>query len=89
MAQPVEFVGANKSLAAPEGMEKVVQPLPVFSNGITTISCWQLSPEEMRQIHDSGGKVFLSIMSGPSQPPCYVGSKESVLIVNAPFGNWK
>ena len=81
MAHPGEFEGMNTMLTAPAGREEEVGTLACFRNGQVIVSCWQLTPEELQAVIDSGGKVFLSIWGGRTQPPCYVASEESVLSV--------
>ncbi len=66
--KPISFPEANKSLLAPSGQEETVVPLPVFSDGTQCISCWQPDDEE-RALIALGAKIWLHVLSGPSQPP--------------------
>jgi len=89
MGQAIDFLGSNKTLGVAEEMQHNVSPLRVYSNGTSCISCWQLSEAELQEIIDSGGKLFISVMFGPTQPPVYVGSESMVREVNADLGLWK
>lgn len=88
MAQPVEFDGSNMVLRAPEGAENV-SDLPTFTNGMCSVSCWQLSKEEIAEVARTG-RVFLSVFSGRSQPPVFVGAEQEVRAVVMDFGGvWR
>ena len=87
MATPVAWNGINKLLTAPEGYcTEQVQDLPAFNNGVCSVSCWQLTPEELADIIQNDGKVFISIFCGPSQPPVFVGSEETCRGVVVDYG---
>lgn len=88
MGTGVDWPGANKSLGPPPGKdESQVRTLRVFSNGVECVSCWQLDEEELAEVVRTG-KVFVSIFSGSSQPPVYVGSETSVREMSADYGVW-
>lgn len=90
MAEAIEFPGVNCHLNAAPGTEHSVSSgLPVFRNGVSCVACWQLSAEELGDVIKSGGKVWVSVMFGLSQPPMFVGSEETVRSVNADYGVWK
>lgn len=91
MAKPVDWYGVNKTLITPKGETKDrVQDLPVFNNGVMSVSCWQLSPDELADIVQSGGIVFVSVWFGQSSPPLFVGSEETVRSLVVDFGKvWK
>lgn len=83
---PVEFPGVNLRLnAAPGSEHNVNSGIPAFNNKVSTITCWELSAEELRDILATG-KVWVSIMAGSSQPPLFVGSETSVRDTNADYG---
>lgn len=86
MAEPIKFAGHTHDFGPPVGLDEMVGRLPVFMNGATVVSAWQLAPEELQAIIDSGGQVFLSVMSGMQVFPCYVGSEESVKAVASDTG---
>lgn len=75
MGEPVKFSGHTHDFGPPPGLDEMVGRLPVFMNGRTVVSAWKLSDEELDEIKATGGVVFLSIMSGTSVFPCYVGSE--------------
>lgn len=88
MAHPVNFSGANMRLLPPEGSENV-QELATFTNGFCSVSCWKLEPDELAEIARTG-RIYISIFSGRSQPPVFVGSEDSVRGVVVDFGGvWK
>jgi len=74
------------TLAAPEGMEDEVSSLPCFRNGIMTVSCWQLTQSELNEVVASGGKVFLAVMFGATQPPVFLADEHSVREVVSRYG---
>jgi hypothetical protein len=85
MARPIHFAGANATLGAPAGNEHNVEPLHVFRNGRVCVSCWELTPEEI-----AAGVVFLSVYSGPTQPPVMVADEGATRSVLADTGGvWK
>lgn len=77
MASAVDFKGANLTLTAAKGDEDRVREMKAFFNGNTTVSCWELSPEELEEVSRTG-KVFVSILSGKTFFPMFVGNSESV-----------
>ncbi|NNU62445.1 hypothetical protein [Ochrobactrum soli] len=84
MATPTKFHGSNMKLLPPAGSENV-EPLHTFTNGCCSVSCWELSPEEQAEIIRTG-RVFLSVFSGRSQAPVFVGSEDTVRSVVVDFG---
>jgi hypothetical protein len=76
MATGENFHGANMVLQPPPGSENV-EPLHTFTNGYCSVSCWRLSAEELAEVNRTGC-VFVSILSGRTQPPVFV-STESVM----------
>lgn len=84
MGDPVFFHGANTRLGPPPGAENVGD-LYTFTNGYCSVSCWQLSPAEIDEVNRSG-RIFVSILSGRSQPPVFVGDEDSVRGVVVDYG---
>jgi hypothetical protein len=84
MAHPVHFAGANMRLLPPESAENV-QEISTFTNGTCSVSCWELSAEEIDAIALTG-RVWLSCLTGRTSPPVFVGSEETVRDVVADFG---
>lgn len=87
MANPIHFEGVNKVLTAPEGCTEPVREMPVFTNGTTCISCWKFSAEELAEIAATG-QVWVSVMSGGTQPPIFVGNYGNTRDVNENLGVW-
>lgn len=89
MARPVEWNGANAGLGAPKGMDALsCSSLPVFKNGINCVSCWKLDEAEIAEIIKTKC-IFVSLWSGKTQPPIYVGTEENVRELIADNGVWK
>ncbi|MDX0251164.1 hypothetical protein GOC31_20925 [Sinorhizobium meliloti] len=88
MGIPVQFSGANMLLRAPEGAENV-SDMHTFTNGMCSVSCWELSAEELAEVNRTG-RIYLSVFSGRTQPPVYVGDEESVRSIVVDFGGvWR
>lgn len=90
MSEPVKWKEANKILVAPQDTTKEqVQDLHVFSNGNVCVSKWKLSEEAIKEIIDTGC-IFLSVYSGNSQPPVFLGSEAETHAVAVDYGPvWK
>lgn len=89
MARPVKFNGANKELVAPKGIDDLsCSSLPIFNNGINCVSCWELNDAEVEEIIKTK-RIYVSIWSGKTQPPIYIGSEETTREVIADNGVWK
>jgi hypothetical protein len=91
MANPICWHGMNKTLQAPANEDKQrIQDIHVFNNGNCSVSCWQLTPEELADLVQNGGKIYLAVMFGKSQPPVFVGSENTVRSVVIDYGGvWK
>lgn len=91
MANPIPWHGQNRRLIAPANIAKdIIQDLPVFNNGKLSVSCWQLTEIELCDIIQNGGKIYLAVVFGPSQPPVFVGSEDSVRELVIDYGQvWK
>jgi len=76
MAAAVQFPGSNWFLGPPAGAENVVG-MHTFTNGHCSVSCWELSAEEMVEVNRTG-RIFISILSGRTQPAVFV-APESVM----------
>lgn len=90
MSKPVDWYGKNKILKAPKGTtEEQVQDLHIFSNGVVCVSRWQLSEEALKEINETGC-IFVSLISGNTQPPLFVGSHDEIREVTVDYGPvWK
>lgn len=91
MANAIPWHGQNRRLTAPKNIDKdIVQELCIFNNGKVSVSCWQLTASELADIIQNNGKVYLAVVFGPSQPPVYVGSEDSVRELVIDYGKvWK
>lgn len=76
MGCAVDFTGSNMTLGAPSGVENV-EAMRTFTNGHCSVSCWELDDAEIEEIVKTR-RVFLSVLSGRTQPPVFVAS-ESVM----------
>jgi hypothetical protein len=86
MGKPIDFNGTNVKLL---GGREDVADMHVFGNGQCCVSCWELTQEELDAICKSG-RVYLSVFSGESSPPVFVGSRSTVRAVVADYGGvWK
>jgi hypothetical protein len=90
MSKPIDWHGANKTLVAPKGTtSEQVQDLRVFSNGVVSVSRWQLSADAIKEINETGC-IFVSVYAGKSQPPMFVGSHDESREVAVDYGPvWK
>ncbi len=90
MARPIEWHGQNKVLSAPKNDKDRIQDLHVFNNGNCTVSCWQLTNEELAELIQNNGKVYLCVWYGPTQPPVFVGTEDNVRELVIDYGGaWK
>jgi len=54
------------------------------------VSAWKLSAEELEAIINNDGVMYVTVLSGQTQPPVYVGSEATVREVVADLGGvWK
>lgn len=78
---PIEFKEQTKVLNKPESMtDEECSSLPVFNDGKQCISCWQLTFRERLKAL-LGGKIWLGILSGASQPPVWMSVEKTVFKV--------
>ena len=82
MADPVDFGGSNATAIAPEGLEEEVRDMPVFSDGVQTISCWHLSAQELAIIANTKC-VWLSVRAA-GMPPVLVSGDAMVQFDGGP-----
>lgn len=84
MGVAVEFPGTNIRLTAPRGRDDV-NTVHAFTNGTMCVTCWQFSQEEADEISRTG-RVYLSIMSGKTMPPAFVGSETATRDLCVDYG---
>lgn len=83
MAIPIKFEDANDVLL---GGDPEVLDLPIrrgtdiMASGTvpTVISCWQLSPEELKEIIETG-VVYLKSWGITHPPICVIGNRQSII----------
>lgn len=84
MASPVNFEGQNVIYKSPPGEEDRVQPLHVMTNGRFVTSCWELSPEEIAEVSQTG-RIFLTVINCDVFPS-FVGGEASTRGITADCG---
>lgn len=73
--KPTDFPQSTKVLQRPGTMsESECQSLPVWCDGKQCVSCWNPTIKERLNIL-FGGKVWLGVLSGKTQPPVFVTSE--------------
>lgn len=76
--KPIKFKQANKNLLKPESMtDEECSSLWVYTDGAQCVSCWQLSFKQ-RLSALIFGKVWLSVLSGSTQPPVWLDCTREV-----------
>jgi len=75
----VEFDEQNFILSKPKSMsDEDCAPLPIFRDGKTVVSCWELSYEDMQEIKKTG-RIYLGVLSGSTQPPVWLSVENPFL----------
>lgn len=73
--KPIDFPQSTKVLQKPSTMsDNECSSLHVWSDGKQCISCWKPTFKERMNIL-FGGKVWLGVLSGKTQPPVFVSGK--------------
>jgi len=76
----IKFKEANKNLLKPESMtDEECGSLWVYSDGRECISCWRLTWKERIKAL-LFGKVWLSVLSGHTQPPVWLACDNTVFV---------
>lgn len=90
MSKPVLWEGSNKLLSPPKNYEEEqVCSMAVFTNGVVCVSKWQLSEEAIKYLNETGC-IFISVISGQTQPPIFIGSEEECKAIAVDYGKvWK
>jgi len=81
--KPIGFKYANRELQPSEGKEysenvTAIDPLPVWTDGEQCVSCWQMTWRE-RLAALLFGRVWLSVLSGSTQPPVCIEAERAYL----------
>lgn len=75
---PIKFKEANRNLSKPPNMtDAECSSLWVYSDGIQCISCWKMSWKQRIKAL-LFGKVWLSVLSGSTQPPVWLDCDKTV-----------
>lgn len=73
--KPIDFPQSTKVLQRPSTMtDKECASLHVWSDGNQCVSCWKPTFKERLNIL-FGGKVWLGVLSGKTQPPVFVSGE--------------
>lgn len=73
--KPIDFPQSTKVLQKPSTMsDKECSSLHVWSDGKQCVSCWKPTFKERMNIL-FGGKVWLGVLSGKTQPPVFVSGE--------------
>ena len=75
--RPLKFKGCNIVYGA---TQKEYQPLPAERRGMVEtgeiLTCWELSPEELKQVQETG-KIWLSVLTfGQPLQPVYLATEK-------------
>lgn len=75
---PIKFKQANKNLLKPDSMtEDECSSLWVYTDGNQCISCWKMNwKQRIKALFF--GKIWLSVMSGRTQPPVWIDCCKTV-----------
>ena len=76
MAEPIDFEQSNRSWYGYGD----TGDLPVYQEGDQSISCWQLTEDELKEISQTG-MIWLRVWAG-NHPAVYVGGEN-------PWGEWR
>ncbi len=76
--KPIDHQFTNVTLNAPAGQEDEILPLRVWTDGEQCISCWQMGWRE-RLSALVFGRVWLSVLSGRTQPPVWLMATREAL----------
>lgn len=76
--KPIKFKQANKNLLKPDSMtEEECSSLWVYTDENQCISCWKMNwKQRIKALFF--GKVWLSVMSGGTQPPVWIDCCKTV-----------
>lgn len=78
--KPIKFEQANKNLLKPESMtDEECSSLWVYNDGRKCINCWRLTWKERIKAL-LFGRVWLSVLSGRTQPPAWLACCKTVFL---------
>jgi hypothetical protein len=84
MGKPVDFEGTNVVFGPPEGRDDV-GTVRAFRNKACVVVCWELTPDELREIVETG-RIYISQMSNGGLAPHYVGTRNDVRAIVQDYG---
>ncbi len=87
MAETVDFPGSTHNFGPPPGEEERCGRLMCFLNGSQVVSAWKFSREQLLELAESGEPVYLSVWSGQSVFPVFVGTRSEMNQILADFGS--
>lgn len=65
--KPIEFKEQNCVMNGPEGSN--IRPLPVYRDNDVCVSKWELSRDDLKELAENGGCIYLSVQMNGNQPP--------------------
>lgn len=75
--KPIEFAEQNTLATSPEPN---IKPLPCCLIEGQVISCWELTPEEIERVKETG-KIYVSQLSGKSIIPLFLTTDKHDLFI--------
>lgn len=86
MAEPVDFKGSTHHFGPPPGEEERVGHLHVLMNGSQVVSAWRFTKEQLQELMDGDGTVYVLTWTGASVVPQFCGTKHEVNQLLLDFG---
>lgn len=85
--KPVRFPFANKNLLKPESMtDAECESIWVYTDGDQCVSCWKLGwLARLKAL--IFGRVWLSVLSGSTQPPVWIDCNKTVFRIGVDLAN--
>lgn len=76
--KPIKFNQANKNLLKPNSMtDEECSSLWVYTDGNQCVSCWKMNwKQRIKALFF--GKIWISVMSGYTQPPVWIDCCKTV-----------
>ena len=76
--KPIKFAEANKNLLKPSSMSDAeCRSLWVYTDGRECVSCWKLTwAQRIKAL--LFGRIWLSVLSGQTQPPVWLDCAKTV-----------
>ena len=86
MAETVPFESATHDFGPPPGEEDRCGRLHCMMNGSQVVSAWKFTREQLLELAESGEPIYLSVWSGSSVFPVFVGTKHEMNQILLDFG---